>query len=174
VLGLDGETLDCINHSGTAGIVMILVVCFSFCVQAAEGLHYGVVPYVSKTALGVVSGMVGAGGNTGALIIGLAFFRGGSMRTDQAIIYMGIVVICLTGLLFFVYFPDKGSMLFKAGGLGSYDPQIIKPPAGYKGADDMDFAAAERTLNAAKKNEGQSHGSTASSTTTSSATYERA
>ena len=36
-------------------------------------------------------------------------------------------------------FPDKGGMLVKAGGLGSYDPQIIKPPADMRGADQMNY-----------------------------------
>jgi len=129
---------------------MLLVVLFSLCVQAAEGLHYGVVPYVSRPALGVVSGMVGAGGNTGAVIAGLAFFKG-QYRTDLGFIYMGIMVMAITALLFFVYFPESGSMLFKAGGLGSYDPQIIKPPEGYEGADKMNFAEAERRLEQQKK-----------------------
>ena len=55
---------------------------------------------------------------------------------------MGIMIICETLLLFFVYFPETGSMLFGPGGLGSYDPQVVKPPEGYKGADVIDFAAA--------------------------------
>jgi hypothetical protein len=42
--------------------------------------------------------------------------------------------------MFFIYFPDMGSMLFPAGGLGKYDPQLVKPPADYRGADSMDFA----------------------------------
>jgi len=36
-----------------------------------------------------------------------------------------------------VYFPEHGGMFFKAGALGSYDPQIIKPPADYRGADSV-------------------------------------
>jgi NNP family nitrate/nitrite transporter-like MFS transporter len=140
-----GPDLNCISNSGTVGLVMLLVVCFSLCVQAAEGLHYGVVPYVSRPALGVVSGMVGAGGNTGAVVAGNLFFAG-SMRTDQAIINMGIMIIALTCLLMFVYFPDKGGMFVKAGGLGKYDPQIIKPPEGYGGTDKMDFEAAKKQM----------------------------
>ena len=61
---------------------MLLVVCFSFCVQMAEGLHYGIVPYVCRPALGVVSGMIGAGGNAGAVIAGSIFFTG-NFRLDQ-------------------------------------------------------------------------------------------
>merc|ERR1719163_2520249 len=53
---------------GTLGLTMLVMICFSICVQMAEGLHFGIVPYISRPALGVVSGMVGAGGNTGALI----------------------------------------------------------------------------------------------------------
>jgi len=34
-------------------------------------------------------------------------------------------------------------MLFPAGGMGKYDPQIIKPPADYRGSDSMDYEAAK-------------------------------
>merc|ERR1719263_890415 len=100
---------------------MVMVVLFSLCVQMAEGLHYGIVPYVSRPALG-------AGGNLGGVIATFSFFTG-AFRTDQGIINMGIMIITVTALLVFVYFPDKGSIFFPAGGLGSYDPQMIKPPA---------------------------------------------
>merc|ERR1719311_2030678 len=122
---------------------MILVIFFSLCVQAAEGLHYGIVPYISRPALG-------AGGNTGAVVAGNIFFTG-NYRTDQGIINMGWMIIGVTALIFFMYFPgegkDSGSMLFKK--LGSYDPQIIKLPANYRGADVMDYAEAARRMSAA-------------------------
>merc|ERR1719502_1235508 len=59
---------SCVHNGGTLGLTMLMMICFSICVQMAEGLHFGIVPYISRPALGVVSGMVGAGGNTGALI----------------------------------------------------------------------------------------------------------
>ena len=52
-------------------------------------------------------------------------------------------------LMFLVYFPDKGGMLVKAGGLGSYDPQIIKPPAEMRGADQMNYDDVKPTTKAA-------------------------
>ena len=66
----------CICHSGTAPAVVALLFCFSVCVQAAEGLSFGIVPYISRPALGVVSGMVGAGGNSGAVAMLNLFFKG--------------------------------------------------------------------------------------------------
>merc|ERR1719163_763851 len=118
------------------------MILFSLCVQAAEGLHYGIVPYVSRPALGIVSGMVGAGGNLGS-VIALSCFFTGSTRTDRGFFNLGLMVIGLTALMFFIYFPDMGSMLTPAGALGSYDPQLVKPPADYRGADHMDFSAVK-------------------------------
>ena len=135
----DGAAADCIQHQNLAGMGVLCMILFSICVQAAEGLHYGIVPYVSRPALGIVSGMVGAGGNLGSVIALAAFFRGKTARTDQGFLNLGILVMAITALLFIVYFPEHGGMLFKAGGLGKYDPQIVKPPADYRGADSMDF-----------------------------------
>jgi len=137
--------VNCISNADLVGVVMCMVVLFSLCVQAAEGLHYGIVPYISRPALGVVSGMVGAGGNLGAVISGQTFFTG-NFRTDQGFINLGIMIISITLLIAGMYFPESGSMLFPAGGLGSYDPQLIKPPADYRGADVMDYDAAKKEL----------------------------
>ena len=112
-------------------------------VQMSEGLHFGVVPYVSRPALGVVSGMVGAGGNLGA-VFGSFLIVAPTYPTDEGFINLGIVIMSVSLLMFLVYFPDKGGMLVKAGGLGSYDPQIIKPPADYRGSDSMDYEAAKK------------------------------
>ena len=92
--------------------------------------------------LAVVSALVGAGGNAGAVIANSIFFTG-DFRTDVGIIGMGAMIIGVTALMFFVYFPEHGSMLTKPGGCGSYDPQVIKPPADYRGADSMDYSAAK-------------------------------
>ena len=139
----DGAAGDCIQHKNLAGMGVLCMILFSICVQAAEGLHYGIVPYVSRPALGIVSGMVGAGGNLGSVIALSAFFRGKTTRTDTGFMNLGIMVMAITALMFFIYFPDMGSLLTPAGALGSYDPQLIKPPADYRGADHMDFSAVK-------------------------------
>merc|ERR1719446_260961 len=137
--GADAE--NCIQWQNASGMSVLCMILFSLCVQAAEGLHYGIVPYVSRPALGIVSGMVGSGGNLGSVIALRSFFFEGDIRRDEGFMRLGAMVIGLTATMFFIYFPEHGSMLTKAGALGSYDPQILKPPSDYRGADHMDFSA---------------------------------
>jgi len=140
----------CVSNSGQLPTVIILFFLFSLAVQMAEGLTYGVVPFVSRPALGVVSGMVGAGGNAGSMITLAAFFRG-TGRDDVGLINMGITILAVTMLLIFVHFPEHGSMFFKKGAI-SYDPQFIKPPAGYRGADDLQAVAPQEVKVVAESN----------------------
>ena len=61
----------CFMHD--LGPAIVLLICFSISVQASEGATYGIVPSVS-TNVGVVAGIVGAGGNIGA-VLWQAMFR---------------------------------------------------------------------------------------------------
>jgi NNP family nitrate/nitrite transporter-like MFS transporter len=60
------------NSSSLGGAIAIMVF-FSLFVQAAEGSTFGVVPYVDPPSTGSISGIVGAGGNVGAVGFGLGF-----------------------------------------------------------------------------------------------------
>jgi NNP family nitrate/nitrite transporter-like MFS transporter len=145
-----GNGDNCICNSGMAPVVVTLLFLFSVCVQAAEGLSFGIVPYISRPALGVVSGMVGAGGNAGAVAVLNTFFKGDPMRKDKGILQMGLTIVILTcATVMPVYLPEHGGMFFKAGGLCRYDPQIIKPPEGYRGADSVIMTEEQKPEKAA-------------------------
>jgi len=100
--------------SHTLAGTIVVMICFSMCVQAAEGATFGVVPFVSRRSLGVVSGFVGAGGNTGAALMMNAFFKGekgwGDYEKPDGIMYMGFVIICVTALVMTIHFPMWGGM----------------------------------------------------------------
>lgn len=57
------------------GWTIFLMVVFSIFVQGSEGAGFGVVPFISQRALGVVTGLVGAGGNAGAAFVQFLFFH---------------------------------------------------------------------------------------------------
>merc|ERR1712196_303898 len=123
---------------GPLGVTLVIMILFSAFVQMAEGLHFGIVPSISRPALGVVSGMVGAGGNFGG-VMGSRFVVSPYIPLDSGFIRLGIIIMTMSLIMFGIYFPEHGGMLFRPGGLGSYDPQLIKPPADMKGADQLNF-----------------------------------
>lgn len=61
-------------------------------------------------ALGLVSGMTGGGGNLGAVVTQLLFFKGTTYAREDGIMYMGIMIICCTLPICFIHFPMWGGM----------------------------------------------------------------
>ncbi len=67
------------------------MIVFSLFVQMSEGATYSVVPFINKKALGSVAGIVGAGGNMGAVCAGF-LFRMESISYPQALLILGFLV----------------------------------------------------------------------------------
>ena len=61
-------------------------------VMMANGATYSVVPFVNKKALGAVAGIVGAGGNVGAVLFGF-LFRMEGVSYAMGLFYLGLIVI---------------------------------------------------------------------------------
>ncbi|GMP30265.1 hypothetical protein CsSME_00005010 [Camellia sinensis var. sinensis] len=90
---------------------IVVMCCFSFFVQAASGLTFGVVPFVSKRSLGVISGMTGSGGTVGAVVTQLLLFSGSNkFSTQTSISLMGLLMLASTLSLTLIYFPKWGGM----------------------------------------------------------------
>lgn len=81
------------------------LILFSLFTQMAEGATYSVVPFINKKALGAVAGVVGAGGNAGAVAAGFLFK--GSIDWSEAFLIIGMVVTAASFLSFFVRFSTR-------------------------------------------------------------------
>ncbi|KAA8499042.1 High affinity nitrate transporter 2.5 [Porphyridium purpureum] len=86
------------SRARVLGAAVPLLVLFSTCVQMAEGATFGVVPYVDRTCTGAIAGIVGAGGNVGAMTFGLLFSYGPREMPD-AFLILGCIV---SGIAFLV------------------------------------------------------------------------
>merc|ERR1719284_666552 len=64
----------CVSNEQPWYVALMVLICFSLFVQMAEGTSYGIVPFMNRTQLAVVSALVGAGGNLGAVIAGKGFY----------------------------------------------------------------------------------------------------
>jgi len=77
--------LTSLGSAATAYLLFGLLVCM------ACGVTYAVVPLVQQRAIGSVSGIVGAGGNVGAVLAGF-LFKAESLSGAQALSILGMVV----------------------------------------------------------------------------------
>lgn len=96
------------NTNDLTGAIIVMVF-FSLFVQAAEGSSYGIVPYVDPPATGAIAGIIGAGGNTGAVCFGLGFRN---LEYKDAFVLMGITILASAGLSVFVCIPGSSKMFW--------------------------------------------------------------
>jgi NNP family nitrate/nitrite transporter-like MFS transporter len=72
-------------------------------VKMSNGANYAVVPFVNKRALGAVAGIVGAGGNLGAVLAGF-LFKTPSLTYPQALLILGVIISACSPVVFAVRF----------------------------------------------------------------------
>lgn len=103
VLLIEGIALIVFSQMSALFLAVAAMIAFSLFVQMSEGATFSVVPFINKRALGSVAGIVGAGGNAGAVAFGF-LFRIESLATNQALMLIGFTVIAASALVFLVRF----------------------------------------------------------------------
>ena len=73
-------------------------------VKMSNGATYAVVPFINPQRLGAVAGIVGAGGNVGAVLAAFLFKTAG-LTWPQALLILGCLVALISTLTFAVRFP---------------------------------------------------------------------
>ena len=98
----EGIALMCFSQMPILLLAIPMLIVFSLFCQMAEGATYSVVPFVNKQALGSVAGIVGAGGNAGAVAAGFLFK--GELPWPTALLVLGAIVLGVSFLAFAVRF----------------------------------------------------------------------
>lgn len=91
VLFLEGLALILFSQMGVLVAAVAAMMMFSIFVQLGCGATFGIVPFINRKALGAVAGIVGAGGNMGAVVAGF-LFKSESLSYQQGLFYLGIGV----------------------------------------------------------------------------------
>jgi NNP family nitrate/nitrite transporter-like MFS transporter len=103
LLAAGGLSLTTFSVQSALPIAVGLFIAFSLFIEMAAGATYAVVPFVNPRALGAVSGIVGAGGNAGAVLAGL-LFRSEHVEYQTAFTWLGAAVMVTSILSLLVRF----------------------------------------------------------------------
>lgn len=79
---------------------IVSMLLFALFLKMSNGATYSVVPFINKKAIGAVSGIVGAGGNVGAVLAGFLFASNDiSYRESLFIIGIAVIAVSVVSLL---------------------------------------------------------------------------
>lgn len=109
VLFLEGSLILVFSQTNSLASAITVMVFFSLFVQMAEGSTYGIVPYVNPSVTGSISGIVGAGGNVGAVCFSLGFRQ---LSYKAAFNLMGSVIIGSSILSVLIYIQGQSALIW--------------------------------------------------------------
>lgn len=107
LLAIEGILVFVFSRSKTLVASIVTMVFFSIMVQGAEGSTYGIVPYVNPASTGSIAGIVGAGGNTGAVCFGIGFRQ---LSYQKAFDIMGASIVASSALSALIFIRGYSSI----------------------------------------------------------------
>lgn len=106
VLMLEGLGLLVFAQAGTLVLAIASMLLFALFLKMANGATYGIVPFINEKNVGLISGIVGAGGNLGGMSFGF-LFKSESLTYIEAFRYIGIIVIIVSVIIFITRFRKE-------------------------------------------------------------------
>jgi MFS transporter, NNP family, nitrate/nitrite transporter len=91
----EGLGLMLFSAMDTLPLAIATMLLFALFLKMSNGATYSVVPFINNKAIGAVSGIVGAGGNVGAVLAGF-LFKSETISYRESLFIIGIVVIAVS------------------------------------------------------------------------------
>jgi len=141
---LEGVFVMVFSKAKTLGGAITALMTFSLFVQGAEGSTFGIVPYLNPNVTGTVAGLVGAGGNAGAVIFSILFRQ---MEYRDAFFWMGATTSVVSVLSSFVWIRGYEGLFFQRRVIPILEKKAsnINPPNTSEQAADEDAQNHSRT-----------------------------
>jgi NNP family nitrate/nitrite transporter-like MFS transporter len=109
VLLLEGLGLIAFASAGSFVLAIVFMLSFALFLKMANGATYGIVPFINEKNVGLISGIVGAGGNLGGMCFGF-LFKSTSISYVQAFTYIGTTVIIVSLIVGVTRFRKSSAM----------------------------------------------------------------
>src|ERR1700712_5742 len=106
VLLLEGLGLILFAQAGSLLFAIISMLTFALFLKMSNGATYGIVPFINSKNVGMVSGIVGAGGNLGGMMFGF-LFKSSSVTYAEAFTYIGYTVIAVSVVVLITRFQKQ-------------------------------------------------------------------
>ncbi|GGH24065.1 NarK family nitrate/nitrite MFS transporter [Sphingobacterium alkalisoli] len=106
LLMLEGIGIGLFAQSNTLAMAIVTMLLFALFLKMANGCTYGIVPFINKDSIGTISGIVGAGGNIGAMLVGF-LFKSENLTYADAFQYIGIGVTIIGAIVLITKFQLK-------------------------------------------------------------------
>lgn len=103
LLTLEGIGIILFSYAGSLEMAIISMLGFALFLKMANGTTYAITPFINEKNVGMVSGIVGAGGNVGGMLFGF-LFKSESITYVEAFQYIGYVVIAVAGIVLITRF----------------------------------------------------------------------
>jgi NNP family nitrate/nitrite transporter-like MFS transporter len=105
-IALEGIAFLCFSQARWLPLAIGFMLVTGLFIKMSNGASYAIVPFVNKRALGAVAGIVGAGGNVGAVAAGF-LFKTSTITWPQALMILGVLVLASSSLAFLVRFSEE-------------------------------------------------------------------
>jgi NNP family nitrate/nitrite transporter-like MFS transporter len=106
VLLLEGLGLLLFANAGNMTLAILSMVTFALFLKMANGTTYAITPFINTKNVGLVSGVVGAGGNVGGMLFGF-LFKSETITYMQAFGYIGLIAIAVSVIVFITRFSES-------------------------------------------------------------------
>jgi NNP family nitrate/nitrite transporter-like MFS transporter len=108
LLTLEGIGIILFSYAGSLEMAIISMLGFAMFLKMANGTTYAITPFINEKNVGMVSGIVGAGGNVGGMLFGF-LFKSESITYVEAFQYIGYVVIAVAAIILLTRFRASAS-----------------------------------------------------------------
>jgi NNP family nitrate/nitrite transporter-like MFS transporter len=111
-IGAEGVAMMLFSRMRLLPLAIATMMLMGLFVKMSNGANYSVVPFVNKKALGAVAGIVGAGGNAGAVMAGFLFMTS-TLTYSQAFLILGVAIALCAPLAFALRFSANDELAAK-------------------------------------------------------------
>ncbi|MBS1524196.1 MAG: MFS transporter [Bacteroidetes bacterium] len=109
VLLLEGCGLLLFAQAGNLVAAISFMLMFALFLKMSNGATYGIVPFIDSKNVGLVAGIVGAGGNLGGMLFGF-LFKSTSITYVRAFTYIGYSVIIVSLIVLITRFRKEKAL----------------------------------------------------------------